>query len=54
MKLENKDIRLVKVGLDNLDDLVDLEPDKSQYNFGLYSHYRNGFRQASFSLPATR
>ena len=21
---------------------------------GLYSHYRNGFRQASFSLPATR
>ena len=33
MKPENKDIRLVKVGLDNLDDLVDLEPDKSQYNF---------------------
>ena len=33
MKSESKDIRLVKVGLDNFDDLVDLEPDKSQYNF---------------------
>ena len=33
MKSERKDIRLVKVGLDNLGDLVDLEPNKSQYEF---------------------
>ena len=33
MKAKNEDIKLVKVGIDNLDDLVDLEPKKSQYDF---------------------
>ena len=33
MKTKNEDIKLVKVGIDNLDDLVDLEPKKSQYEF---------------------
>ena len=33
MKSKNEDIKLVKVGIDNLDDLVDLEPKKSQYEF---------------------
>lgn len=39
MNSESKDIRLVKVGFDNLDDLVDLEPDKSQYNFVANNSY---------------
>ena len=33
MKSENKDIRLVKVGIKNFDELVDLLPEKSQYEF---------------------
>ena len=33
MESESKNIRLVKVGIRNLDELVDLAPDKSQYAF---------------------
>ena len=33
MNSEKKDNRLVKVGTGNLDDLVGLQPDKSQYEF---------------------
>ena len=33
MESESKNVRLVKVGIRNLDELVDLAPDKSQYPF---------------------
>lgn len=33
MESENISIKLVKVGIDNLVELIDLEPDKSQYEF---------------------
>ena len=33
MESESKNIRLVKVGIRNLDELLDLAPDKSQYAF---------------------
>ena len=33
MESESMNIRLVKVGIGNFDELVDLAPDKSQYPF---------------------